>query len=194
MADRMTPPLWARAVVAATAPPRDYESVAGDLHEEYVRLVRLKGRAHADAWYCSQAVRSIPSLLSYSRFSEAPWLRIGIAFFVAISLLVMLVVNELAGDVIARYTNATRFGIGAWPYFVAGWLDALVFGFLIAAIVRSYGTRLVLVASIVLVAFVVLPILMHYSSPLSPMTTVLLVGAVPAMCAGAGLYQVFRRR
>jgi hypothetical protein len=190
----MTPPVWARAVVAATAPPRDYESVAGDLHEEYVRIAQRDGRAKADAWYCSQALRSIPSLLSYSRFGESPWMRIGVGFFVAIALVAMLIVNELAADAVARFTHATLFGWGSWPYFVVGWLDALVFGFAIAAVVRSYGTRLVLVAGLLLLAAVVIPILTHDSSPLSPRTTVLLVGAVPAMCAGAGLYQVIRRR
>jgi hypothetical protein len=57
----------AQALVAATAPPNDYESVAGDLHEEYLRRARFADVHAANRWYWSQALRSIPSLLSYSR-------------------------------------------------------------------------------------------------------------------------------
>src|SRR5260370_26631725 len=63
----MTPPLVARALVAVATAPNDYESVAGDLYEEHARRVESTGRACADRWYWSQALRSIPWLLSYSR-------------------------------------------------------------------------------------------------------------------------------
>ncbi len=35
----MKPPALAQAIVAAAAPASDYEIIAGDLHEEYLRLV-----------------------------------------------------------------------------------------------------------------------------------------------------------
>lgn len=189
----MTPPTWARAVVAAVSPPRDFESVAGDLHEEYVRRARSRGRLHADAWYCSQALRSIPSLLSYTRANDSSVRRLGIWLIVAFSLLAMLIVNEGIDDLLERVVPA-RGGLDAWPFFIVGWLDAACFGALIAAIVRTHGVRLVFLSALALVAFIAIPIATHDSSPLTATTWLLLLGAIPAMCVGAGVYQVFRRR
>lgn len=65
----MTSPFVPRALLAAVTPPLDYDSVAGDLYEEYTWRVGSAGRSCANRWYWSQAFRSVPSLLAYSRSS-----------------------------------------------------------------------------------------------------------------------------
>ena len=189
----MTPPFLARALVAATAPPADFESVAGDLQEEYALRVRSAGRAGADRWYWSQALRSIPSLLAYTRVRPSLVFDALIAALVVVLLVAMLVLNELLGDAIfAVYHHGS--GVLAWPFFLAGWSDAVFFGALLAAILRSRGLRLTLIASLALVAAIAIPIFLGFSSPLSAGTWLLLLGAVPAMSAGTALFQVLRRR
>jgi hypothetical protein len=187
------PPLGARALVAAVTPPVDYESVAGDLYEEYARRVRWDGRSCADRWYWSQAIRSIPSLLSYSRSRRSFGATLTAAAVVVFALVAMLFSNELIGDGI-HAVYRTISGIGAWPFFLAGWLDAAFFGAVIAALLRSHGTRIVFIASLVLFAAIAIPIALRFSSPLSPATWLLLLGAIPSMSAGGGAYQVVSRR
>jgi len=189
----VTPPLGARALVAAFTPPVDYESVAGDLYEEYARHVEWEGRACADRWYWSQAIRSIPSLLSYSRARRSLGATVTAATVIILALVAMLIANELIGDgIYAVYRTIT--GIGAWPFFLSGWLDAAFFGAVIAALLRSRGTRIVFIASLILLAGVAIPIALGFSSPLSVATWLLLLGAIPSMNAGGAAYQVVRRR
>jgi hypothetical protein len=189
----MKPPFLARALVAAAAPPVDYESVDGDLYEEYAQHAKCTGRAFADRWYWSQAIRSLPSLLSYSRSRRSLGANLTTAAIVAFALVAMLLLNEvLYNAIFAVYRTIS--GIGAWPFFLAGWLDAAFFGALIAALVRSQGVRLALIASLVLLISIAIPILLGFSSPLTLRTWLLLLGAIPAMGAGAGVYQVVRRR
>lgn len=186
----MTPPFAAQVLVAAVTPPADYESVAGDLYEEYADRAELAGRTAADHWYWSQAIRSIPSLLLYSRSSRSLVASIATAAIVVFALVAMLILNELIGDAIFTvYRNVT--GFGAWPFFLAGWMDAAFFGAVLAAI-RQQGIRLTLIASFVLVAIIVIPILLGFSAPLSLHESLLLAGAVPAMSAGAVVFQIVR--
>jgi len=57
------PPRGARALLEWLLPPRDAESVMGDLEEEYIRYVRpQRGRLAADFWYWRQVVLSAPRL------------------------------------------------------------------------------------------------------------------------------------
>ncbi|MBC5799205.1 MAG: hypothetical protein GIX03_06745 [Candidatus Eremiobacteraeota bacterium] len=189
----MTPPLVARALVAAVTPPHDYESVAGDLYEEYTRHGQWEGRSRADRWYWSQAIRSMPSLLSYSRARPSFGATITAATVIATALVAMLLANELIADgIYAVYRTVS--GIGAWPFFLAGWADAAFFGAMIAALLRMHGARIVLIASIILVAAIAIPIALGFSSPLSPATWLLLLGAIPSMNAGGAAYQVATRR
>jgi hypothetical protein len=187
----MTPPFLARAIVAAVAPPLDYDVVSGDLHEEYVRRAASNGAA-ADLWYWSQTLRSVPSLLSYSR-SGSLASNLASGLIVAGVLLAMLVANELVGDVVHRFYGEAS-GLGAWPYFVTGWLVAVLAGAVLAAAVRSQGIRLALVAAGAFVAVVAVPIAFSFSSPLTLPTWILVLGAVPALCAGTATYQIIRRR
>jgi hypothetical protein len=193
MYSRISPPAWAHALVAACTSPADYESIAGDLEEEYRDFVQSRGRNYADAWYGSQAIRSVPALLSYARLTALPHRRITTVFIIAIALIAMLFANEFLGDALGVLIPI-RPGIRAWPFFLCGWTCAAFFGFLIVAIVRSQGVRLVLIASLALIACIAVPIAMNVSSPLSVPTWLLLLGTTPAMCAGAAVFQLLRRR
>jgi hypothetical protein len=188
----MTPPVLAQALVTAAAPPSDYESVAGDLHEEYVRLLRVAGARAANRWYWSQALRSIPSLLSYSRAQRSITGSLAVAAIALGVLLAMLFAKDLIDqDIGVQYRGGH---CPAWLYFSVDWLDAAVFGAILALIVRSGGVRLALWSSLLLVAVIAVPTLLGFSSRLPLYAWVLIVGAIPSMSIGAGLYQVLRRR
>jgi hypothetical protein len=185
----MRPPVVAEALVAAVAPPNDYESIAGDLHEEYLRYVRLGSTMAANRWYWSQALLSIPSLLSYSRARRSALHAIGIgltALGVLIAMLLATVPINALLDAIFRNAN--------WPpavSFCAYWTDGVVFGTVLALLVRSGGVRLAFWAASFLVLAFVVPALLGFPSSQAPAPAwVLLAGMIPAMCAGAGLYQV----
>jgi hypothetical protein len=185
----MRPPVVAEALVAAVAPPNDYESIAGDLHEEYLRCVALRSARAANRWYWSQVLFSIPSLLSYSRARRSVLHAIGAgltALGVLIAMLLATVpINALLDGI---------FGSGNWPpsvSFCAYWTDGVVFGAVLALLVRNGGVRLAFwTASFLVLAFVVPALLGFPSSQATPPAWVLLGGMIPAMCAGAGLYQV----
>lgn len=187
----MTPPAIAQALVAISTPPHDYESVLGDLHEEYVRRAECDGRARADSWYRAQAVASIPSLLSYSRARQNPGTTFVTLLVVLASIVAMLSANELLGDAIHSVYRPVN---GAWPFFLAGWLDAACFGALIAALRSSHGMRLVVISAFALLAFIAVPIALQISSPLSPGTWVLALGAALSMSIGGAAYHLARLR
>ncbi|HEY2474175.1 MAG TPA: permease prefix domain 2-containing transporter [Candidatus Cybelea sp.] len=185
----MRPPVVAEALVAALAPPNDYESIAGDLHEEYLRCARLSGRRAANRWYWSQVLRSIPWLLSYSRVRRSA-LR---AIRVGLTALGVLIAMILATIPINALLDAI-FGRANWPgavSFCAYWTDGVVFGAFLALLVRSGGVRLAFGAASFLVLAFAVPALLGFPSSQAPLPAwVLLGGMIPAMCAGAGLYQV----
>jgi hypothetical protein len=189
----MTPPFVARALISAATPPADYESVAGDLHEEYARRVDSTGRACADRWYWSQAFRSVPSLLLYSRSNSSFAANTATGIIVVCVLLAMLLCKDMIDGAIDTVYHHTA-GIRAWPFFLGDWIDAAIFGAALSATVRSQGLRLTLIASLVLVAGFTMPILFGLSASLRPLTWLLLLGAIPAMSIGAAAYQVVRRR
>lgn len=188
----MSPPAIARAIVAISAPPSDFESVCGDLHEEYARILAREGRPRADAWYWSQAIRSVPSLLSYSRVPRSISALVLTVALVLVAIVAMLCVNELVDDTIV---GAYRAAHGtAWIFFIVGPLVAASFGALIAAVRRSYGIRLVLFSACGLLAFIAVPILFQWSSRLSAATWILIVAASASMCIGGALYHLAARR
>ncbi|MGA7354245.1 MAG: hypothetical protein WA431_04595 [Candidatus Cybelea sp.] len=189
----MKPPVVAEALVAAAAPPNDYESIAGDLHEEYLRYARLSSRSAANRWYWSQVLLSIPWMLSYSRARRSALHAIGRAL-TAVGVLVAML---LATVPINALLDAI-FGGANWPLsvqFCADWIDAVIFGAVLALIVRGGGARLAFwTASLLVLAFVV-PALLGFPSSQAPLWAwILLGGTVPAMCAGAALYQVVVKR
>lgn len=188
----MTPPVIAQALLAAAAPPDDYDSVAGDLHEEYLYLVRVQGVVAANRWYWFQALASIPPLLSYSRARRSLWNALAIGGIVVVSLVVLLLATEAVNDAIRLAWGGTRCPM--WVYFSADWIDAAVFGAMLAFCVRTGGVRLVLWAAAFLVAAIVVSTLLGFSSRLPLVDWLLLAGAVPAMGAGAAVYQILRRR
>jgi hypothetical protein len=190
----MRPPAVAEALIAAIAPPNDYESVAGDLHEEYVRYARLSSTGAANRWYWSQTLLSIPSLLSYSRAHRSALRAVGVAFTVLAVIVAMLLATVPLNMLLkAIFGNLSRCPVSVW--FCADWIDAAVFGALLALIVRSGGVRLAFWAAMLLVLAYGVPALLGFPSSQAPLLAwVLLGGTVPAMCAGAGLYQVAMRR
>lgn len=188
----MTPPVIAQALLAAAAPPADYDSVAGDLHEEYVRRVQLTGVGAANRWYWSQALASIPPLLSYSRTSRSIWNALATGTIVVLALIALLFATEGIDNAIHLACHGKP--CPTWLYFSADWIDAAAFGATLAVLVRSGGVRFVLWSAIFLVAAIVVPTLLGFSSRLPLLEWLLLFGAVPAMSAGAAVYQVIRRR
>jgi hypothetical protein len=193
----------ARALVLSTTPPRDYESVAGDLYEEYMLRVTSVGHADADRWYWSQAIRSVPPLITYSR---APYSFAANAANVAIVagvFLAMIFCAEVIADAIdAAYQAAGVHAIGSGtmlmvrplPYVLAAYADATIFGMLLAATLRSEGHRIMLVAGIVFSALFIIPPYLGASSPLRPEQWLVILGAIPAMGVGATSYRFARRR
>jgi predicted permease len=66
----MRPPRLAEWLARSSSGSIDRDALLGDLHEEFVGLVRARGRAYAWTWYWSQALRSVaPNLLR--RFHSA---------------------------------------------------------------------------------------------------------------------------
>lgn len=190
MHERLNPPPVAHALIAATAPPGDYEVIAGDLHEEYARLVRYAGPAPANRWYWSQAVRSLPGLLSYSRAPRS----IGASLLAALVVITVIFAMLFVKDLIDRGIGAAHLnGLPIWIYVAVDWLDAAFFGAILAFVVRSQGIRLAVWAASTLVAAIVIPTLLGFSSRLPWYAWVLVFGVVPAMGLGAALYQVVRR-
>jgi uncharacterized membrane protein (UPF0136 family) len=188
----MTPPVLAQALVAAAAPPNDYESVAGDLHEEYVRLARTAGVGAANRWYWAQALGSVPSLLSYSRAHRSVKTAAATTLVVAGVVLAMTLAIEPIQDLLHALFRAPRTPV--WAVFFAGWVDAAVFGGVLALMSRSGGVRLALVASLLFVASIVIPTLLGFSSRLPLNEWLVILGAIPSMTAGAGFIQIIRRR
>jgi hypothetical protein len=190
----MKPPIFAEALVAATAPPNDYESIAGDLQEEYVRYARSTSISAANRWYWSQVLRSVPSLLSYSRVHRSFLHAVGIGVVVVVVLLAMLFatipINALLEAAIGSPTR--------WPLvvsFFVDWTDAAAFGAVLAAIIRSGGVRLAFWAASFLVLCFALPALLGNPASQAPaFAWILLCGTVPAMCTGAALCQMVIRR
>ena len=94
------PPVWAEAVLRALLPPRNRDTISGDLLEEYCEVVLpQRGEARAKAWYARQVVSFItvaglihatkmfwqegPMFDSVARKSW-PWLAAGVACVVAL--------------------------------------------------------------------------------------------------------------
>lgn len=187
----MRPPVFAEALIAACAPPVDYESIAGDLHEEYFRRAHASNVAEANRWYWSQTLRSLPSLLSYSKAPRSLIRSTGVALIALAVLLAMLLatvpINAILG---AMFGDLTRCPLIV--ELVAYWTDAALFGTILALIVRSGGIRLAFFASMFLVLCFAIPAMIGFPSSQAPIWAwVLLCGTVPAMCAGAGAFRVF---
>lgn len=186
----MRPPVVAEALVAAVAPPNDYESISGDLHEEYLRYARLGGRRAANRWYWSQVLRSIPWLLSYSRAHRSALHTVGVGLTAIAVLIAMLLATVPINALLqAIFGSLARFPLPV--SFCVYWIDAAVFGAVLALIVRSAGVRLAFWAALLLVLAFVVPALLGFPSSQAPLPGwILLGGTVPAMCAGAALCQV----
>jgi hypothetical protein len=193
----VTPPIIARLLVIAVTPPRDYDSVAGDLHEEYMQRATGGSRVAADCWYWSQAIRSIPSLLSYSRARNSP-VTTGVTIVAFLLLLIAMVV--CAWYVLGEPLNYvyTRLGGSAitwsWIGVFCAWVVAAIFGAILSAVLRGQSHRLMLSAAIVFALTFVVPPYLGQSAPLDPWQWLLLIGAIPALGIGATTYQFVRKR
>jgi len=189
----MRPPALAEALVAAAAPSRDYEMIAGDLFEEYRRIVSVRGSSAANRWYWAQALRSLPSLLSYSRSDTSAPRAIGVALASLAVLIAMLAVITAIDVVFQRLFGFAR--IPGYVWMCVNYGDVLLFGAILAAVVRTDGPRVAFFASMFLVLCFVIPALAgnpHSQAP--PAAWIQLFGAVPAMCIGAAVFQAVRCR
>jgi hypothetical protein len=73
--------------------------------------------------------------------------------------------------------------------------NVVIFGAILARLVRSDGLRVTFFASLLLVLCFVVPALAGHAGSQAPLAAwLVLCGAIPAMCLGAGLYQAIRRR
>jgi len=186
----MTSPFVPRALLAAVTPPLDYDSVAGDLYEEYTWRVGSAGRSCANRWYWSQAFRSVPFAARLFAFLRLARTACGYS------------VDRYQRSfclAMARGHDQRRGARGVpslhgWPWFVLDWMEPAFFGAILAAIARTHGVRLALIASILLLGGFALPVAVGLSAPLPSIDLVLLLGAIPAMSAGAAGYQATRRR
>jgi hypothetical protein len=187
----MTPPVLPRLLITAATPAADHDSIVGDLLEEYTRRVQSIGRVRSDLWYWSQAIRSVPPLLSYSRAPGSLGARVAAAVIVVGVLVAMLFAKDLIDRVIDAVYPTT--GVHAWLYFLLDWADAALFGAILARVVRHHPVRLALIASATLVAGFAIPVVAGFSNGLTPIAWLLLLGAIPAMSAGAAAYQTVRK-
>lgn len=187
----MRPPVFAETLVAACTPRADYESIAGDLHEEYLRHAHETNVTAANRWYWSQTLRSLPSFLSYSRASRS-LIRLAGVVLIALAVLVAMLlatipINAMLGLVFGDLSRCPLV-----VEFVAYWTDAALFGTLLALIVRGAGIRLAFFTALFFVLCYAIPALIGFPSSQAPVWAwVLLCGTIPAMCAGAGAGQVF---
>jgi hypothetical protein len=189
----MRPPVLAEAFVAAVAPSSDYEIVAGDLHEEYVRIRYLSGAKAANRWYWAQTLLSIPSLLSYSRSNGSVFRQIGVALIALAVLFTMLVVITVIEAVFQPLFGFHH--IPGYVWFCINYADALVFGAILSWLVRTDGLRVTFCASVFLVLCFVIPTVAGNPGSQAPLSTWLqLLAVVPVMCIGAVIHQVIRRR
>ncbi len=185
---RVRPPALAQALIAAAAPSSEYEIVAGDLHEEYLRIVSLKGVAAANHWYWTQALLSIPSLLSYSRSNVSVLRGIGVAFTALATLVAMLAVLMAIDTILGSGDR-----IAGWMYISINYADAIIFGALLAWLVRPDGLRVTFLASLFLVFCFVVPALAGHRGSEAPLAAwIVLCGGIPAMCIGAGVSQAIQ--
>jgi hypothetical protein len=184
----MKPPVVAQGILAAAAPTSEYQIIAGDLDEEYLRAVASSGTKAANRWYWSQVLLSIPWLLSYSRSKRSTRRRTSVALISVAVLFAMLLVTTVIGTVLR-----SLFGIDRIPEYVwigVDYADAVAFGAVLARLVRTDGVRAAFFASLFLVLCFVIPALAgnpHSEAPLS--AWIVLWGSIPTMCLGAGLYQ-----
>lgn len=190
----MKPPSLAHALIAAIAPARDYEIVAGDLHEEYLRIADDRGTTAANNWYWAQTLLSIPSLLSYSRSNASMLRRVSVALIALAVLIAMFAVLAAIDTAVpALLGSMNRFPDWVWDCINYG--DAVLFGAILAWLVRSDGVRVSFFAALFLVLCFAVPALAgHPGSQLSLAEWIMLLAVIPAMCIGAGLYQAVKRR
>jgi len=189
----LRPPSLAQALIAAAAPSNDYEIVAGDLHEEYLRIGHLSGARAANRWYWAQTLLSIPSLLSYSRSDKSALRQVGVALVALAVLLAMLTVLTLV-DATYRTLFGDAHGSQQWAWFCINYANVVIFGAILARLVRSDGLRTTFCASLFLVLCFVVPAIAGHPGSQAPLAAWLyLLGAIPAMCIGAAIYQIVVR-
>ena len=185
----MRPPAFAQALLSAVAPSHDHEIVAGDLHEEYLSIASSRGAKVANRWYWAQTLLSIPSLLSYSRANTSALRRIGITL-TSLAILVALLTVLMAVDTIFGGSGQ----ISIWALVCVNYLSAIVFGAVLAWIVRADGVRVTFFTSVFLVLCFVIPAVAGHRGSQAPLWSwVVLLGAVPSMCIGAAISMLIRR-
>jgi len=140
------PPDWAERVLQAFLPSRAFESVSGDLLEEYRETVfPARGRHGADRWYLSQ-------VMGYIWRSAGVW-----AALFAVSFLVRTAIDWRmpTTDFHIRATVSTSLGIGIFLLagFWAGWRTGSVKGAAIVGLATAaFAVPLQIIGDLLLVA------------------------------------------
>jgi hypothetical protein len=115
------PPRWAEALLRAGLGPRDRESIAGDLAEEYQEAVLpARGRVRADLWYLRQVASVIWHLGADPAGRARSDLAHGVALGAAMSLAVFA--TNILLPVMSATTARWERALDAEPYVTAGWL------------------------------------------------------------------------
>jgi branched-subunit amino acid transport protein len=108
-------------------------------------------------------------------------------------LVAMLAVTTAIGMLFRTLFDVHRIPDYVWV--CVDYADAVVFGAILAWLVRTDGLRVAFFASLFLVVCFVAPALAgNPGSQAPPAGWILLFGAIPTMCFGAGLYQAVSRR
>lgn len=189
----MRPPLLAQALVAAAAPSGEYEIIAGDLHEEYLRIGYSSGAKAANRWYWAQTLLSIPSLLSYSTSNRSAPRQIGVALIALAVLFTMLVVITAIETVLRSLLGFHHIPDYVWICIYNA--DAMVFGAVLAWLVRCDGLRVTFWASAFLVLCFVVPAVAGNPDSQAPLPAwIQLFAVVPVMSFGAAFCQIIKRR
>jgi hypothetical protein len=140
--DFVQPPHIATWLLSLFALPEDFESIAGDLLEEFSLLAPQLGESAARKWYWRQAMKTVPQLAGAS-VRAAPWVT-GAA--VGGGFLLRRLVGPLVGpaifSVLGRYEDFFEHHFGAYVFFTSIGIDIghiitfLFIGFVVALAAR----------------------------------------------------------
>jgi peptidoglycan/LPS O-acetylase OafA/YrhL len=82
-----------------------------------------------------------------------------------------------------------------WFWLCINYTDAVVFGAILARLVRTDGLRVAFCAALFLVLCFVIPAVAGHPGSQAPLCAwIELGGVIPAMCVGAAVYQIVGRR
>ena len=140
------PPEWAERVLQAFLSSRSFESVSGDLFEEYRDTVfPSRGQSAADRWYLSQ-------VLSYARRSAGAWAMLfAAAYLIRTAIDWRLPTTDF--QMRATVTTSVAFAIFLLAGLLAGARSGSVrSGAIVGVVAAAFAIPLQLVGAVVLIA------------------------------------------